>query len=309
MTKIATFIRRHFEGSLLLLIFIGILAIVFLAYYKLAILNFFFIPVIISGYFLGRKRAVLTAVLCVCAVIFYLVFFNLIYEIRAGLSFDEIISLVSWASFLILTAAIIGMFSEQAETRLKKMRRSYIGALKIILKYMEVADEKKPHTLRVSLLAGKIARAAGLSPGEIENIKSAALLHDMGDLSSSLPFFEEMADFMKSDVKVSETQTVNREQVLMNTTASLLRTIEPILRNYYRYYIQEAHRADKDLKEIPYGSSIVALANLYDKVATHFPASFGGESIKSLEDIEKFSGRSFPALFIRALKEVVKTSD
>lgn len=307
MRKIIEFVKKQFELSLIFLIVVGILVIAFLVYYKFAFLNFFFIPVILSGYFLGQRNAVLTGVFCVALVVLYMIFSKNFFGLEAKLSIDAAIITISWASFLILTGAIIGSLSEQREAKIEKMRRSYMGALKIMLKYLEVADEKRPRSLRVSLLAGKIAKAAGLNTTEVENIKSAALLYEAGDLKSSLPYFEEIADFMKSDLKVSKTQTVNREQVLLSTTASLLRTIEPLLFGYFHYYVKEADNPDKDLKKIPVGSSIIALADLYDKISTRVPAFLGEIGLKSLEDIEKLSGRSFSASAVRALKEAIKT--
>jgi len=234
MKKINKFIREHFELSIIILVLIGILSIAFLVHYKLGFLNFFFLPVILSGYFLGKRSAILTGIFCVVLVILYQFFINFSQGQKWQPSLDVITSILSWAGFLILTAAIIGTLSEQKERRIKKMRRSYIGVLKIMLKYFEVADEKKPHSLRVSHLSGKIAHAAGLSTTEAENIKTAALLHEAGDLQSSLPFFEEIVHFMSSDMKVSETQTVDKEQILLSTTASLLRAIEPLLSKFVR---------------------------------------------------------------------------
>ena len=241
-------------------------------------------------------------------VILYQFFMNVSQGRRWHPTLDELTHIISWASFLILTAAIIGILTEQKERRIKKVSRSYIGALKIMLKYFEVSDEKKPHSLRVSHLSGKIAKAAGLSTTEVENIKSAALLHESGDLHSSLLFFEEVVDFMSGDMKISETQTIDKEQILLSTTASLLSAIEPLLSGYYQHYVKEADNLDKSLNEIPVGSSIIAIANLYDKIVSQVPGSLGGVEIGSLEDIEGLSGRSFPASFVRALREAVKAS-
>jgi hypothetical protein len=308
MKKIYTWVRKHFELSIVILILAGIIVTAFLVYNKLSFLNFFFLPVILSGYFLGKREAILTASFCVVSVILYQFFMNFSQGHRWYPTLDELTSIISWASFLILTAAIIGILTEQKESRIKKMGRSYIGALKIMLKYFEVADEKKPHSLRVSHLSGKIAQTAGLNTTEVENIKSAALLHEAGDLQSSLLFFEEVVDFMSGDIKLSETQTIDKDQILLSTTASLLSVIEPLLSGYYQHYVKEADKLDKDLNEIPAGSSIIAIANLYDKIVIQVPASLGGVEIGSLEDIEGLSGRSFPDSFVRALKETVRAS-
>ena len=65
MIKIKKFVLKHFEASLIILILVGILAIAFLVHYKFSFLNFFFLPVILSGYFLGKRRAVLTSIFCI----------------------------------------------------------------------------------------------------------------------------------------------------------------------------------------------------------------------------------------------------
>jgi len=305
MRKIKSFLLEHFEVTLVILIVMGILAIAFLVHYKFSFLNFFFLPVILSGYYLGKRKAVLTGIFCVLLVVLYLSYFHLLSSLGTGFSFDEVINLLAWGSFLILTGAIIGMVSEQRESKLKNLRSAYVGVLEILLKYLEVADEIKPRSLRVSLLAGKIAKAAGLDTREVENIKSAALLYEAGDLRSILPFFEEVADFMETGIKLPERQLSDREKVMLKTTAALLKEIEPILFYYSRYYVREADILDKNLDEIPIGSSIIALADMYDKIANKVPVFYGKEEYISILDIEKLAGRIFPGSAIEALMQVI----
>jgi len=95
--------------------------------------------------------------------------------------------------------------------------------------------------------------------------------------------------------------------VELSIMASLLKTIEPLLAGYFRHYVDEADKLDKNLNEIPFGSSIIALANLYDRVSNKVPTSLGEVTIETLEDIEKLSGRSFSASFVRALKETTSS--
>jgi len=305
MRKIKSFLLEHFEVTLVILIVMGILAIAFLVHYKFSFLNFFFLPVILSGYYLGKRKAVLTGIFCVLLVVLYLSYFHLLSSLGTGFSFDEVINLLAWGSFLILTGAIIGMVSEQRESKLKNLRSAYVGVLEILLKYLEVADEIKPRSLRVSLLAGKIAKAAGLDTRDVENIKSAGLLYEAGDLRSILPFFEEVADFMETGIKLPERQLSDREKVMLKTTAALLKEIEPILFYYSRYYVREADILDKNLDEIPIGSSIIALADMYDKIANKVPVFYGKEEYISILDIEKLAGRIFPGSTIEALMQVI----
>lgn len=304
MNKIKEFVLEHFEVSLIILILVGIFAIAFLVHYKFSFLNFFFLPVILSGYFLGQTRAVLTAIFCILLMVLYLMFFKLMFDIGPGLSLDSAINIITWGSFLILTGAILGAVSEQRENRIRKLRSSYVGSLEILLKYMEVADDVKPRSLRVALLAGKMAEAVGLEKREVENIKSAALLYEAGNLQSSLPFFSEVADFMASEKDPSEGRLGDRENVMLKSTASLLKEVEPILSRYYHHYVENAHILDKDLEEIPMGSALIALADIHDRLASHVPALQEPEEYKTKAGIEKLGGRAFSHVALYALREV-----
>lgn len=304
MIKIKTFALKHFETTLIIIILFGIVAIAFLVHYKFAFLNFFFVPVILAGYYLGKRKAVLTASLCILLVTFYLIFSRVLFGNLPQLSLDKILDVVTWAGFLILTGAIIGTIAGQREAKLKNLQRAYIGVLEIMLKYLEVADEKKPHSLRVSLLAGKIARTVGLATFHVENIKSAALLLEAGDLRANISLYEQVAAFMETEGRMVGKQVEDRERVLLKTTVSLLKEVEPILANYFYHYVEEAKILDKDLENIPIGSSIIALAELYDKISMGMHLPQWKHEVQSLEDIQKLSGRAFPPSAVQALFQI-----
>ena len=309
MRKLKDFVLSPFEGAIIILVLVGILAIAFLVHYKFSFLNFFFLPVILAGYYLGKKEAVLFSTFCVLVVALYLIFRHLFMEPagQAALTLDEVINLATWGGFLILTGALIGGLSEKREHELAKMRQAYVGVLAIMLKYLEMADEEKPRSLRTSLLAGMIAKRAGLPMREIENIKSAALLSQARELQSSLPLFGEVTDVVRLEQKGKKPRLSDQEQVMLNTTASLLKEIEPLLLAYFQHYVKEADKLDKDTDAIPPGASIVALAELVDGLQTQGTARLGKAEVNSFKDIESLSGRAFPSSLIEVLRDVILT--
>lgn len=300
--KIKKFVVHHFEGALIALILIGVLIIVFFVPYKFSFLNFFFLPVIFAGVFWGRNRAVLSAVFCILVVVLYRILVSPISDPDIVI---EAINLASWAGFLIITGALIGHFSEQRESKLQKLRNAYVGVLEIMLKYLESADEEKPSSMRVAHLAGRIAAAAGLETRDIENIKSASLLSMTGEVSESMPLFLEMTDFLSSEEEAGQETMGDREKVLLKSTSSLLKEVEPLLVSYDRHYIQEADVLDKDLPAVPMGSCIMALAQIYDKIVTQSPPFQGKEEYKNLAGVQNLSGRSFHSEAVQALILVV----
>ncbi len=302
--KLRTFALKHLQITLVLMILFGVTALILAIQYKLAFLNFFFLPVILAGYYLGKKMAVLTASLCIVLVALYHVFSRAFFHRLPPISLDEILGIATWAGFLILTAAIFGLIAEQREVRMKHLQRAYTGVLEILLKYLEVADEQKPHSIRVAQLAGKIAEAAELNKFQVENIKSAALLIEAGDLRASLHLYDQVAAFMDKETRIKGENIDDRGRVLMRTTASLLKEVEPILANYFYHYVEEATIVDKDLSTVPAGSSIIAIADLCDRLDRNMLPSPWRDRIHKLQDFRLLSGRSFQPAVVQALLKV-----
>lgn len=306
MKKLSRFIQEHFEPALIVLIILGILAIAFLVHYKLAFLNFFFLPVILSAYFLGKDRGVLTAVLCVLVVIFYLLLFGMVSGPSYVLSSDEIISLTAWAGFLILTGAILGAASEQRQKRLESLNRTYVGLLEILFKYLQFGDETKPESVRIAHTAGRIAVTAGLDTRQVENIKSAALLCEIGNLRENIPLFMAMTDFVRKEL--SRSSLLDREKVMLNSTTSLLTEVKPLVDGYYLHYVKESEKMVKDLHEIPFGSAVIALADICDKIRTGAQPFQNRPEFSELSRVKELAGSTFHESAVNALMLVVSTS-
>ncbi|MBD3414307.1 MAG: hypothetical protein GF421_07755 [Candidatus Aminicenantes bacterium] len=305
MNRFKEFVLKHFELSLIVLVFLGVIGIGLLIEYKLAFLNFFFLPVILSGHFMGKKQGVLTALFSILVVIFYLIFTGRFVRGSDVLSMNELINLLSWGGFLLLTGAIVGTASEQKEKRMEKLRAAYIGILEILFKYLEYGDKEQPSSVRISLLAGKIAEAAGMETMEVENIKSAALLSESKGLQKSLPFFDELSGYWSKEGKTSQSSLNDREKVILKSTASLLEETQPLLEDYYNHYVRQPTDLDKDLESIHLGSSIIALANIYENISRKAPPFMGVQEFGSINSVKNLGGRTFPELAVQAFILVV----
>ncbi len=307
MRRWRSYFLEHYDLFIISVIFLGIVAIAFLVRYKLSFLNFFFLPVILAGYSLGKKQGVLTAFLCVLLISIYLFFLRPGFSL-ASLSTDEIVSLSTWACFLILTGGIVGSVSEQREAKLRSLSQAYMGALDVMHKYLESADEERPQAVRIALLAGRLAEKLGLSRREIENIKSAALLLQAGNMETNLPFFEEVASFMKGEVKRPAAAIKNQQMVILSSTVSLLREVKPILEGYYRHYVREKEVIEKDFSVVPLASSLIALAETYDRLSFRIYPPGSEEKITSLLDLQKLGGRFFPEEAVKALFDLISAT-
>ncbi|MBW2365626.1 MAG: hypothetical protein JRF25_11320, partial [Deltaproteobacteria bacterium] len=173
MEILKSFFYRHFEKLIVLSILLIIVYITYFVPYKIGFLNFFYLPIIIAGYYLGKRMSVLTAILCILFVVFFLILSPESFFTPESGKLYTIVSLVSWSSFLILASAALGYLYEEKERRIKELKEAYIGVLEILSKYLESTDRyTQGHSVRVAYLSEDVAKVMGLSANEVETIKA-----------------------------------------------------------------------------------------------------------------------------------------
>jgi HD-GYP domain-containing protein (c-di-GMP phosphodiesterase class II) len=124
MDRLKAYFVRHFEQSFILLTLVVTALINYhpLITDKLAFLNFYFLPIILSGYYLGRRKAVLGAFFAVLMVTAYVY-----YEPEAFISTSPEGALyghiVAWGSFLILAGAVVGGLHEKLTFEVENTHR------------------------------------------------------------------------------------------------------------------------------------------------------------------------------------------
>src|SRR5579859_3143807 len=68
MDKLKAYFLKNFEQTFVLVLLVSVALINYFVPYKLAFLNFYFIPVMLTAYYLDVRRALLGAVLCLIMV-------------------------------------------------------------------------------------------------------------------------------------------------------------------------------------------------------------------------------------------------
>ena len=106
------FVTRYFQELFVLLALVTAFLISFVIPQKFALLNFYYLPVILAGYYLGRRHAVPAALFCVLAISIYGVLFPTAFYERPT-TLGVILHITTWGGFLILAAALVGALKEQ----------------------------------------------------------------------------------------------------------------------------------------------------------------------------------------------------
>lgn len=309
MEKIKFYIFKHFEKILILIILLSIFAITYLVPYKIGFLNFFYLPIIAAGYSLGRRMAVLTAFFCILVVVVFLLLSPSSFFTPDTENVYVIVSLTAWGSFLILTSAAIGYLYQEKEKKIKDLKAAYIGILEILSKYLESADKyTKGHSVRVSHLSEDIARVMGLTSFDRENIKVAALLHDIGKTEISMDIVRKAASLTSSENELMSSHTEKGARII-SLVGGVLEEAVPIVVAHHKYYFEDKDFSSNKTEKIPIGAAVIAVADSYDAMITDRPYRKGRQPWEAYKEIEKGAGKQFHPQVVKAFKEVLMTKD
>lgn len=292
--KLKLALYRNFEAVLVLLLVASLLFISSFVVHKFAFLLFYFIPVLLAGFYLSARHAVFTALLAAGLVTYVTLLDPFGTKVVAGTSLT-FWPLLTWASFLILTGALVGRLQEKNQVQVGHLREAYLGIIQILTKYLEAADiHTKSHSERVATLAAVLAERMGMAPHEVQNVWTAALLHDIG--KAEVVHLIRKATDLEPHEKTKVDAHVELGAQLLLTTGSVLRDAVPL--------VLEHHRPFHDGGEsIPLGARIIAVVDAYDAIVSDRPYRQGRSHWQAVEILEEAAGRQFDPKVVHALKE------
>jgi len=304
MDHFKQFIVKHFEKILVIIILLVAFLGTFFLTEKFIILNFYYLPVLFAAYFLGRRMGILAAVFSILAVLVCVSVFPQRF-FSDGEFLRDFGRLSSWGGFLILASVAVGTLYEQNETRMQDLKSAYIGILEILSKYLESTDRyTKGHSVRVSEMAMEIAIAMELPRSQVENIRVAGLLHDIGKIEISGEILRKAAELTSEEKELMDSHTVKGAYIL-TAVGSVLKEVVPIVMAHHKYFVDALETSDKDIRKLPLGARIVAVADAFDAMTSDRPYRKGMLPWEAMEEIVTKAGKQFDPEVVSAFKRVV----
>ncbi len=306
MEKIKLFLVRHFERVLVLIILAAAILGTLFMEDKTLLLNFYFLPVVVASYFLGKRLGVLSAFLSILAIIICVIMFRN-HFFPPDQEFRGIFLLSSWGGFLLLTSYAVGSLYEQKERRTEELEKAYVGILEILSKYIESKDGyTKGHSIRVSEYAKDVAIAMELPRHMVENVRVAGLLHDIGKIDISSEVIQKAASLTPQEKDLVDSHS-ERGGVILAKVGEVLQEVVPIVVAHHRYFERAADSSGEALKEIPLGARIVAVADAFDAITTDRPYRKGKPPWEAVQEIVDQTGRQFDPEVVEAFRRVISS--
>jgi HD domain len=285
------FFFRHFERIFVLLLVAAVLGIHTLVDQKFAFLSFYYLPMILAGFYGGRRFAALSGLFIVSLVFFYQAVQGL--DMPPGLYGDALLGLVPWAGFLILTGYVVGALAEQREARLGEVKNAYLATLELLTHHLEAAEKHQlGHSNRVATLAAAIGQEMRLPEEDVENLRVAALLHEVGTRDQRLV---QLLSRSESDASVP--------------VARAMHGAAEIIASYGRYYEVVGEDWDVETLPLPVAVKVLAVADAFETLQLATPVRPAFPKWTALEEIEKGAGKTFAQAAVRALRVVAGRPD
>jgi putative nucleotidyltransferase with HDIG domain len=166
--------------------------------------------------------------------------------------------------------------------------------LELMVKAIEARDPyTSGHSVRVSEYARSIARELGLSPKQVDQIATAALLHDVGKI------YEDFAPLLRKEGKLTPEERMLmqahpvRSAELAGTIAEFRGRVQTDIRNHHENYDGTGYPDGLVGEGIPVGARIVMIADTLDAMTTDRPYRRALTLSRTLEELKKHSGRQF----------------
>ena len=121
MNNLKNYLTKNSEQMLALIILVGVPAITYLVPYKLVFLNFFFIVILLSVYFVEAHKALMGGVLTTLLVAVFVYYFPSSF-VPTFTELDLWMNILAWSSFLILTGAAVGKLAERLKREIKDLK-------------------------------------------------------------------------------------------------------------------------------------------------------------------------------------------
>ncbi len=199
-----------------------------------------------------------------------------------------------------LFSRVVGKLHETIKGRLRSEREGMLASIASLIAALESRDRyTQNHSARVAALSGKIANELGLAKQEIDNIKLAALLHDVGKIG------------IRDAVLLKEDKLTDAEYAIIKAhpriSGEILRPIKG-LKHVIEIIVHHHERPDgkgypDGLREgeASIGAFIVAVADAYDAMTIDRPYRAALPPDKVISELVLQSGTQFHVKCVDAI--------
>ncbi len=181
------------------------------------------------------------------------------------------------------------------------VKQNYFVILKTLTNAIEAKDQyTRGHSQRVEQYAEIIAKEMHFSPNRLENLKIAALLHDVGKIGIDENILTKPGYLTDEERKIIQTHPLISVEILKSV--NLAPIVFEIVRHHHERYDGNGYPDGKGGDEIPIDVYVICVADTYDAITSERPYSKGRTEEKAYSIITEEKGKQFHPEVVEAFE-------
>lgn len=270
---------------------------------KMVVLDLFYLPVVLSGFFLGRYRA---GVLALFSVLAASTVTALELEGFAAFGSPLVIGLAVtvWGSVLSLIAMLVGTLSDERARQTQELHEAYVGVVEVLSRYLQGAHpELKARSIRIAQWSQLVAAEMKLSSKQMDDIRVAALMQDLGKIEITTRLITKAVDSLAGHPRQAAEYRFHGNE-LVHSLAAVLKGAIPILLAQDDP-VQGRPGAPAPPLDVPTGARIIRAVRAFDALAQH-PPDGRASGQDALEELRRDRSSAYGGDVLEALERVVQ---
>jgi putative nucleotidyltransferase with HDIG domain len=204
-----------------------------------------------------------------------------------------------------LMASDIEEYIEKLKEAAEKNRELFIGSIRMLA---AAIDEKDPYTRghsgRVAKYSTIIAQEMKLSPEDLDKLKIAALLHDVGKIGVDDRVLKKPGSLTPEEFEIMKTHTTKGANIMR--PVSQLKDMLPGIELHHEHMDGRGYPYGLTGPQIPQMARIIGVADTLDAMTTNRPYQTAMDLDYALGRIKALAGSKFDGSIVAALESAVK---
>jgi len=193
----------------------------------------------------------------------------------------------------------------------QELQGAYLDTIHRLVLAAEHKDEDTgDHIVRMSRYSVLLAEKLGLPPDEVQNIRYAAPMHDVGKIGTPDHILLKSGKLSDEEFELMKMHTTIGAKILGNSKAKILQVAEQIALSHHEKWNGKGYPRGLSGENIPLVGRIVALADTFDALTSKRPYKEPYPVAIALEIIKKERGQHFDPdvvdVFLENIDEILK---
>ena len=158
------------------------------------------------------------------------------------------------------------------------------------------------HSRKVTVMAVRLAHKLNCSPAEVQSIRWAALLHDIGKVGIPDDILNKSGSLTPEEWKIVRRHPESGAEIVR--MASTLYYVAALIQAHHESYDGSGYPYGLQREMIPFGARILAVADTYSAMTDDRPYRASGSIEEVITELKRCSGKQFDPIVVDAFLSI-----